>query len=58
MSDKARYDTFTQTEWCLKKVQEAVNDFDIDGIKKYLDMSRLWLGHMREACKNPDEDKV
>lgn len=55
MATKEKFETFTQTEWCLKKAQEAANDFDIEGIKKYLSMSRLWLGHMREACKQPPE---
>ena len=35
-------DNKDQVNWCLEKLQEAANDYNITAIKAYAEMARMW----------------
>jgi len=32
-----------QVAWCLKKLQEALDDYDLVAAKNYLELAQQWL---------------
>lgn len=36
-------------QWCLRRLDMAIADFDINGIKDYTEMLKLWLRRLNEV---------
>ncbi len=35
-------DNREQVNWCLDKLREAANDYNVEDIKAYAEMARMW----------------